>query len=238
MLIFSGMSCALPLIAQNSVGVTGGIHIPTAEMQPAGTLMAGGGSVSERAMPRGASYADTHHYFVNFTMFPALEVGLNFTLLKLNGSRRYNNQDRNGNVRLRLWKQGKGWMPQVVVGSNSLFSDVGDSRWEAYYIVASRHMGVGRGGTLLATAGYYIPIGEHKDFYNKPFVGIAWETPFLPARYNRIMTINFLAEYDSHQINYGVRCELFRHLLCSVAWTDLTRWTWNITFRTRFSLLE
>lgn len=238
MAIFSGMSYVLPLIAQNSVGVTGGIHIPTAEMQPAGTLMAGGGSVSVKAMPREPSYTDTHHYFVNFTMFPALEAGLNFTLLKLNGSRRYNNQDRNGSIRLRLWKQGKRWMPQVVIGSNSLFSDVGDSRWEAYYVVASRSVEIGWGGRLLATAGYYIPIGKHKDFYDRPFAGMAWEPHVFPHYYNKIMTINFLAEYDSHQINCGIRCAVFRHLLCTMAWTDLSRWTWNITYRTRFSLFE
>lgn len=236
--MFSGMLCVLPLIAQNSVGVTGGIHIPTAEMHPAGTWMAGGGAVSERAMPRHPSNTDTHHYFVNFTMFPALEVGLNFTLLKFNGARHYNNQDRNGNVRLRLWKQGRRWVPQVVIGSNSLFSDVGNSRWEAYYIVASRSVGLGRGGRLLATAGHYIPMGEQKDFYKKPFGGIAWEPDFFSAWFDKIMTIRFLAEYDSHQINYGVRCTLFKRLLCSMAWTDLTRWTWNVTYRTRFSLFK
>jgi len=232
------MSCALPLIAQNSVGVTGGIHIPTAEMQSVGTLMAGGGLVPAEAMPRDPSHSDTHHYFVNFTMFPALEVGLNFTLLKLNGARRYNNQDRNGNVRLRLWKQGERWLPQVVIGSNSLFSDVGNSRWEAYYVVSSRYLVLGKGGFLLATAGYYIPVGDHKDFYTGPFVGAAWEPGFFPAWFDKIMAIKFLAEYDSHQVNYGVRWALFRHLSCTMAWTDLSHWSWNVTFRTRFPLLK
>ena len=236
--MFFGMSCVLPLIAQNSVGVTGGIHIPTAEMQPGGTLMAGGGFVPKEIMPSSSRYADTYHYYVNFTMFPALEAGLNFTLLKLNGARHYNNQDRNGTVRLRLWKQGRLGLPQVVIGANSLFSDNGSSRWEAYYIVASRRFSIGGDSRLTVSAGYYIPLGEYRKFYNRPFGGINWQPQIFPLIFNKIMTINILAEYDSHLINYGVQATMFRHVLCTMAWTDCRRWTWSLSFRKQFSLFE
>lgn len=223
-------SCVLPLTAQNSVGVTGLIHIPTAEMQPAGTLLVGGGDVSRLMIPGDIRSESLHHYYLNFTMFSWIETSLNFTLLKLNGAKHYNNQDRNGSVRVRLWKEWHG-LPQVVVGSNSLFCEGGSSWWEAYYVVATRTLHFARTGRLALTAGYYFPWGKYAAYYNRPFGGISYTPPLLPPRYEKLMTVSLLTEYDSHQWNYGARLTLLDRVLFTMALTDGRSRTWQLGYK-------
>jgi hypothetical protein len=236
MLTFSGTICAA-VSAQNSVGATGLIHIPTAEMQPAGTLMLGGGSLPRQMIPNGMHDETDHHYYVNFTMFPFLETALNFTLLRLHGARHYNNQDRSGSVRLLLWRQE--WcrfLPQVVVGSNSLLCEGGSSWWQAYYAVITRRWESPRYGMFSLTAGYYFPWGDYRSYYGRSFGGVAWRPVLLPPHYEKIVTATLIAEYDSHQINYGLRACLWNRWSYTAAWTRLHHWTWQLCYRVHLSL--
>jgi hypothetical protein len=214
----------------NSVGVSGLIHIPTAEVPPVGSLLLSGGNVPTRMVPGDLRTERLHHYAVGMVLLPGLETTLNFTLLRLHGARHYNNQDRNGSVRLRLVPQGR-WTPQVVVGATSLLVERGSSWWQNYYAVATRRVHSERHGTLAFTLGYYFPWGRYARYYDRPFGGLAWTPQLLPAPFERFFSLSFMGEYDSRQWNYGVRCSVLERLCYTMALTASGQWTWQVGYR-------
>lgn len=112
---------AAGLHAQYSLGVTGLLTIPTADMQADGTFMGGADFLPEAMMPSNWDY-NTGNYFVNITFLPFVEVAYRCTLLHgefEKGSKW--NQDRSVSLRLRPLKEGK-WWPAIVVGSNDAFT--------------------------------------------------------------------------------------------------------------------
>ena len=64
--------------AQRSMGTTGQLNIPTADMQPDGTFIAGGNFMPQEMMPEAWDYS-TGNYFVNMTFLPFLEVAYRCT---------------------------------------------------------------------------------------------------------------------------------------------------------------
>ena len=71
----------LLLSAQLTLGTTGLLNSPSAEMQPDGTVMLGGNFLHDKITPDGFPY-DTYNYFLNITFLPFLEVAYVCTLFK------------------------------------------------------------------------------------------------------------------------------------------------------------
>ena len=179
-----GLMMPLCIPAQYSYGTTGLLNMPTADMQKSGTFMFGGGYLEKHTSPARWFY-DTWNYYINITFFPWLEINYHCILHKAvkddygTGSNSYwvpstygkfINQDRQFNVRLRLWKEGwwKKWTPQIVIGSDDVSShswgDIG-SRFEMednrgngfgnrYYLAATKHVEFDKIGTLGAHVSY------------------------------------------------------------------------------------
>ena len=81
-LLFSSLSTVwAPLKAQYSMGTTGLMNIPTADMQPDGIFMAGGNFMPSAILPPEWNY-HSGNYFLNMTFLPFLEVAYRCTLLK------------------------------------------------------------------------------------------------------------------------------------------------------------
>lgn len=160
--------------AQYTYGSTGLLNMPTADMQKDKTFMFGGGYLEKHSSPARWFY-DTWNYYINITIFPWIEIGYHCVLHKAvkddygTGSDSYwvpstygkfVNQDRQFNVRLRLWKEGwwKAWTPQIVVGSDDItthsWGDT-DKRFEI-----GDYKGNGFGNR------YYIAMTKHFDFTN------------------------------------------------------------------------
>ena len=97
MMITSGIK------AQYTMGTTGMMNIPTAEMQQTGTFMIGGNYLPEELNP--FKY-NSGNYFVNITFFSFLELNYRCILLKsdyMAKKPKFNQQDRSLSVRLRIW---------------------------------------------------------------------------------------------------------------------------------------
>ena len=107
-LLFSSLSAVwAPLKAQYSMGTTGLMNIPTADMQPDGTFMAGGNFMPSAILPPEWNY-HSGNYFLNMTFLPFLEVAYRCTLLKTGDAHGNKwNQDRSVSLRLRPLKEGK-----------------------------------------------------------------------------------------------------------------------------------
>jgi hypothetical protein len=169
------------LLAQYTYGTTGLLNTPTADMQRDKTFMVGGGYLNKHTSSARWSY-NTFNYYVNITFFPWLEVSYNMQLHKAlandNGDTsfwvpytygKFVNQDRQFDIRLRLWKEGwwKSWTPQIVIGSDDISShswgdtsrrlEVSDNSENGfnnrYWIAATKHViftGVGELGAHLS----------------------------------------------------------------------------------------
>lgn len=195
-----------PILKANSqytYGTTGLLNMPTANMQQDKTFMFGGGYLEKHSSPARWFY-DTWNYYINVTIFPWMEVSYHCVLHKSvyndygTGSTGYwvpgtygkfTNQDRQFNVRFRLWKEGwwKPWTPQIVIGSDDISTHswgrtedrfkVEDNRSNGfgnrYYLAATKHFHFTNIGTLGAHVAYLYNV--RSDY---PLNGIAAGTNF------------------------------------------------------------
>ena len=72
---------SLLLSAQLTLGTSGLLNSPSADMQPDKTVMIGGNFLNDHITPGGFPY-DTYNYFLNITFLPFLEVAYTCTLFK------------------------------------------------------------------------------------------------------------------------------------------------------------
>lgn len=84
------LCCAIKVSAQYSIGNTGLLNIPTADMQETGTFMGGGNYLPNGMTPFNFN---TGNYFINITFLSILEMSYRCTLLK---TTRYDG--KNGNI--------------------------------------------------------------------------------------------------------------------------------------------
>lgn len=198
----------IPVYAQYSMGVTGLLNIPSADMQPDGLFMAGGNFLPNEMMPDVWNY-NTGNYFMNITFFSFMEVAYRCTLMKGEvkaGQRR--EQDRSVTLRLRPLKEGI-YRPAIVVGSNDIINtselnplkSSGNRYFASAYTVATKHVELD-GHLLGFTLGGYF-FSRH-SFSRSVFGGMRYTPSFLKP-------VNLLAEYDTNGINIGVTARLFGH---------------------------
>lgn len=198
------LAVALGLKAQYTMGTTGQLNIPTAEMQETGTFMIGGNYLPKKMVP--FNY-NTANYFINITFFSWLELSYRCILLKstyMTSKAKYNQQDRSLSARLRPVKEGK-YLPAIVIGTNDPFKDKGKNYFASVYGVATKTMAWG-GHRIAATIGYFHPLSKDKYVMQDGiFGGIAYTPSFCKE-------LKVMAEYDSDGFNAGAAVRLWKHL--------------------------
>lgn len=116
--------------AQYSLGSTGQLMIPTAEMQETGTFIGGANYLPEQVTPSVFSFP-TMNYFVDMTLFSFIEFTYRMTLLKMTtatGRTGYHNQDRSNTIRIRPLKESR-YFPAVVIGGDDLLTEGKTPYW-------------------------------------------------------------------------------------------------------------
>lgn len=201
------MLCALcyatEVQAQYSMGNTGLLNIPTADMQETGTFMGGGNYLPNGMTP---FKFNTGNYFVNVTFLSILELSYRCTLLKstrYDGKKGYFQQDRSLSARIRPLKEGR-FHPSIVVGTNDPFKDTGTNYFATIYGVMTKGFSIVKGDRLALTAGYYFPLNDH-SVQDGPFGGISYSPAFCRE-------VAFMAEYDSEGFNIGASARLWKHI--------------------------
>lgn len=199
--------------AQHSLGATGLLNIPSADMQADGTFMMGGNYLPTSLTPDSWDY-NTGNYFFNITLLPFIEITYRNTLIDLKNSSEENdawNQDRSVTLRLRLLKEKK-WWPSLVIGSNdiltskelNMFEDVSANRFfSMIYAVATKHWQFS-GHDLGFTLGGNIPIYASGS-QNIVFAGVQYRPAFCKQA-------SLMVEYDTKAFNFGASIKLFNHL--------------------------
>ncbi len=211
------------VMGQHTIGVTGLLHMPSAEMQRDGTLMIGGNFLSKENLPSDSYWGyDSYNYYINITFFHRLEIAYICTLLqgKNNGYwpeqtwGKFTNQDRHFAARLQVIKEGEWWkyMPGLVLGVNDPTTGgafdytetavSGDSNgyFNRWYIALTKHINTQAGELGIHAAYLY---NKRTDY---PLNGPAFGLNFRPAFHKEL---NVIAEYDAKTINIGATYSLW-----------------------------
>ncbi len=196
-------SLAINMQAQYSMGNTGLLNIPTADMQETGTFMGGGNYLPNGMTPFNFN---TGNYFVNITFLSILELSYRCTLLKTkryDGKKGYFQQDRSMTARIRPLKEGK-YRPSIVIGMDDPFKNSGTNYFATVYGAMTKSLSIVKGDRLTLTAGYYIPLNDY-SIKDGPFGGISYSPAFC-----RELTL--MAEYDSDGFNVGAAGRIWKHI--------------------------
>lgn len=233
------MSCCPVLQAQDYSGVTGMIHVPTAEMATEGEARIGFYFMNKEFLPdtyqyEGEKYNTTNH-FLAITPFPWIEIGYVCTILKVennDGSVGYDKKDRYFHIKVRPLKEGKLW-PAVAIGVQDPGRKVNESYVEGkypvnnyfqnYYVAASKHILYKQNEFgLHLTYRYFI-----SDF-NAKWRGIAAGITYRPSFARNLRAI---IEYTGNDINIGADCLLWRYLFLQASLQDGKYFTGGLCFK-------
>lgn len=254
-----GLFCAVSLwmgstvaLAQQYNGTTGLIHTPSAEMNEAGTARVGGHFLNKEFTPDAFDFQGKYHtasYYLSLTPFSWIELAYTCTLQKnyrrtgngeiINDETRYYYQDRYFSVKIRPLKEGK-WWPAIAIGANDPIGTLGDegtTREEAhsvnkdgksqhfcnYYITASKHLPV-----KIGEWGIHASYRKFKREYNEKWNGVVGGITFSPAFAPNLRAI---AEYDGDDVNAGVECLLWKHLLLQASLQNGKYFTGGVCFQ-------
>lgn len=213
LLLFIGGAARLN--AQLTYGNVGLLHAPSAEMQPDKTVMIGANFLNRHLTPPTWSY-HTFNWFLNFTIFPWMEVGFTQTAFKLqlhnDTQPRYTNQDRFFSLRVRLIEEGKFWqyMPAVVVGTSDPYTEsstglptTGNGHHCRFYLALTKHIKIGSEKLGLHLSYLY---NQREDYHlNGPAFGVSCNPSFDER-------LRFVAEYDSKDVALGASYLFFKFL--------------------------
>lgn len=217
LLLLLPMGCS-SIFAQQYTGMTGLLHVPSAEMDTIENLRLGVHAIPAEMMPdemrfEGEKYASSSWY-VSAMPLKWLEAGYNFTLMKF-----YRNLNKNSNevgfyskdryfsVRLRPLNEGRYW-PSVVIGGNDVIGQRdGDSQsfyFRNFYVAASKHIDLPFG-----EVGGHLAYRKWTKSFNSRWDGVVGGITLRPSVYSPLRAI---AEYDGDGINIGTDCVLFRYV--------------------------
>lgn len=223
--------------AQISIGTTGLLNMPSAEMQEDKTVQIGAGFLNKGLTPPNWNYG-TYNYFGSFTLFPWFEFNVSFTLFKARAlglnKGGYTNQDRSFGFRVRPVKEGQFWkyMPALVLGTCDPVTETADGLnptsgmsngyMQRYYAAATKHFQIGSE-----------TIGAHVAYiYNKranfKFNGLAFGVDYHPSFHPQL---GFITEYDSRDVFVGATYLLQNHLYMQVEMQRMTRFSGGLAYR-------
>lgn len=238
--------------AQQYTGITGLIHVPSAEMEESGTATIGGYFLNREFTPEAFKYqGEKYHtadYFLSIAPFSWIELAYTCTLMKNqrrdgsgnvidDGSGRYYYQDRYFSVKVRVLKEGK-WWPAIAIGSNDPIGTVGggsgsnsddkmgDGKSQYfcnYYIAATKYISVKE-----HELGVHLVYRKYKRDFNAKWRGVAGGVTYRPAFFREL---RLMAEYTGDDVNVGADCRLWRYLFLQASLQNGKYFTGGVCFK-------
>lgn len=222
-IFFSGLVGVLLLMvsldieAQEYTGITGMMHVPTAEMAPAGTARVGAFFLNEEFTPDKLAYKgekyNTYNHFLAIVPFSWVELSYVCTLLKHPSNNDVQKQwcygkDRHFCIKLRPLKEGKYW-PALAVGAQDPTRTVEDkggnyAYFNNFYVAASKHLNW-KGHEL----GVHLTYRYYRSDFNAKWRGVAGGITYRPAF---APNSRAMLEYTGNDVNVAVDCYLWRLL--------------------------
>ena len=249
----------LPVYAQQYTGMSGLIHVPSADMDKEGDVRLGVHFLNREFTPDvmtydGKKYHTMTHY-LSITPFKWLEIGYTCTLLRDAKTRDwvedYNSvglyrKDRYFSAKIQFLaeKEGK-WWPSLAIGTNDTYEIW--NRKEPQLLteeetVAGKKQAIGNN----FFSNYYFAISKHfivkghslgihaayRDWQrskNSKWNGVVGGVTYTPPFAPNLRAI---AEYTGNEINVGADCLLWRHLLLQAVMQDGRYFSGGICYQT------
>lgn len=229
------MVCQQKLHAQQYTGMSGLIHVPSADMDRTGDVRVGVHFLNKEFTPDvlvydHAKYHTMTHY-LSITPFRWIEIGYTCTLLRYFKIRNGVNcldevglyrKDRYFSVKLQpiCEKTGK-WWPSIAIGTNDPYSawnkkkageSIGNSFFSNIYIVMSKHF-IWRKNSW----GIHVAYRDWERTENKKWRGIVGGITYRPFFAKNLRA---MAEYTGNEINIGADYLLWKHFLLQASLQD------------------
>ena len=220
----------LPLAgkAQQYTGISGLIHVPSADMHQEGDARLGIHYLSKETLPdvgflyNGEKY-NTYDYYLSLTPYSWLELSYMCTkrMDMVNGKPEYRRKDRNVSVKIRPLKEGKYW-PAVAIGCNDLGTSIAKSvtssnenvqlYFQNYYVAATKHF-LFSDNELGVTLAYRHFTRDYNSKWNGLVGGITFRPSFFPQA-------RAIAEWTGNEFQLGIDALLFRHIFIQASLKD------------------
>lgn len=209
--------------SQSTTGVTGLLLVPTARMQPDGSVGITYGHVDRRY----SEYMDGQYGYSalsgSVTFLPFVEVAFRFS--NVDSPEPQALGDRMLMVRLQLMNE-KGYRPAVLVGAHDFLKSSANetSNFHSMYAVVSKRIRV-LPFSIDAHLGYGTAAFEAK---HTQFQGVFGGVSFPVVRMGEL-----LFEYDARVTTVGARVHLFDHIYVQGGFQQLNAPIWSVTAHTR-----
>lgn len=205
-------------VAQQYTGMSGLIHVPSADMDSAGTARLGMHALPEAMLPdefvfEGEKYA-TSSWYLSYTPVRWVEVGYTFTLMKfrhnldVNEPAGFYSKDRYFSLKVQPIREDK-WWPSVALGGNDVWGQhdgaSGSFYFRNFFLALSKHADYGG-----FTGGAHLAYRYWAKDYNRKWQGVVGG---LTLQHEFYKPLRLIGEYDGHSVNVGADCTLFRFLL-------------------------
>ena len=222
---------ALALSAQEYSGITGIIHVPTAEMATEGEARIGVFFLNSHFLPTQLAKVgyNTSNHFLAITPFPWVELSYVCTLMKGSKEGDYNMKDRNFNLKLRPLKEGK-WWPAIAIGMQDIGHapsndslGVDGAYFQNLYLSASKHI-----RWKNHEVGFHLAYRYFTSDFNTKWRGLAGGITYRPAF---AKGLRVMAEYTGNEINLGADYLLFRYFFLQACLHDGKYFTGGISFK-------
>lgn len=226
--------------AQQYTGMSGLIHVPSAEMDEEGSIRIGTHFLNKHFLPDKAFDLDVSFpalnkgkynsmdFYASITPFSWIEIGYTITLRKSNHSNTpsdhdisYCRKDQYFSLKVMPLKEGK-WWPSIALGTNDPITTGKASNQSVetnlnqhfgnYYIAATKHFYI-RQQEIGVTAAYR----KFKRSYNSKWNGLVGGITYRPSFAKNLRAI---VEWTGCDVNFGIDCVLWKHLMIQASLQD------------------
>ena len=214
--------------AQLTDGMTGLLHLVSAEIQNDATFMIGGNMLHQKNIPSpqwwitNTGLYNTYNYYLNVTLLDRIEIAYICTLLQGRPHwpsftwGKFVNQDRHFAGKIQIVKEGEWWkhMPAIAVGVSDPTTGAqadgyyyggtsgnGNGFFNRWFAAITKHVQVKGIGELGLHATYLY--NERTDY---PLNGLGWGINFRP---NLHKNLNLIVEHDTKTLNIGALYSLW-----------------------------
>lgn len=238
--------CVTTLRAQLYTGMSGLIHVPSAEMNGEGDARIGMYFLNNHLTPeQGFGKYNTTDYYLSITPFWWIEVSYTFTLQKTLAegfqTPKFNQKDRYFSLKICPVREKEGkWWPSIAVGANDFYgtgdkdqltdeqiaqgSDGNSLYFCNYYVAVTKHLCIKR-----HELGFHMAYRHFKREYNSKWNGVVGGITYSPSFARNLRAI---AEYTGNEVNIGADCLLWKHLFLQVVLQDGKYFSGGICFQT------
>lgn len=215
------------VFAQQYTGMSGLIHVPTAEMDETGEARIGIHFLNKNFTPDSFSNREgkyhTFSHYLSITPFSWIEIGYTCTLQKdiqnygYKGETKmgYYFKDRYFSLKLQPLKEKTDrWWPSIAIGTND---PIGSNNYKTingkernmhfsnFYLAATKHFDF-----KVGELGLHAAYRKWKRDYNAKWNGVVGGITYRPAFFPKLRAV---AEYTGDDVNIGADCLLLKYFL-------------------------